>query len=409
MKATSARSRNPPSVVQITTVDLSLRFLVFSLMQYLRSRGYHLAGLCAPGTHVSEVEEAGIRVITVPMTRRITPIQDLMCLVQLVRVLRQEKPDIVHTHTPKANLLGQWAARIAGIPIRVCTIHGFYFTRHTPQPKRLLFQVVETITTLFPQRVFLVNREDVQTAKSLHVCKQEKIRLLEGGLGIDITRFDPGKLQPDILIEKRRDLGLPDDAVVIGFAGRLVEEKGLRELFQAFGEIAPDFPNVWLLVVGPHDLEKRDSMRPDSAADYGIADRTVFAGRRSDMVDLYGTMDVFVLPSYREGMPISLMEAQAMGVPVITTDARGCREAVLDGETGLIVPVRDVGSLAAALRRLSSDAELRKRMGAAGRQLAVRQFDEQKSFEIIEQEYVELLRGRHIPGSHVAPQPLEYQ
>lgn len=397
MKATSARSRNPPSVVQITTVDLSLRFLVFSLMQYLRSRGYHLAGLCAPGTYVSEVEEVGIRVITVPMTRRITPIQDLRCLVQLVRVLRREKPDIVHTHTPKANLLGQWAARIAGVPIRVCTIHGFYFTPHTPLSRRLLFQPIETASTLFPQRVFLVNQEDMNTARALHICRPEKIRLLRGGLGIDVTHFDPGSLDPETVERKRRELGLPDDAIVVGFVGRLVREKGLPELFEAFREVAAEVPNLWLLVVGPYDLDKPDSLNPGSAREYGIADRSLFTGMRTDTVDLYGLMDIFVLPSHREGMPGVAMEAQSMGVPVITTDARGCREAVIPGETGLIIPVRDAAALAGAIRALACAPDMRIRMGRAGRRLALEQFDQRKIFAVVEREYVELLR-RKKPG-----------
>jgi glycosyltransferase involved in cell wall biosynthesis len=381
-------------IMYITTVDLSLRFLVLESMQYLKCRGANVIGVSSPGPHVREVEEAGIPVIPVLMTRRITPLQDLRSLLALVRLLKQERPDIVHTHTPKASLLGQWAARLARVPVRVSTVHGLYFTRDTPLIRRLLYQAMEAATALSAQRVFFINREDVRTARTLHICAPGKIRLLQGGLGIDLEQYDPSRLDRAELYRMRRQLGLGEGALVVGYVGRLVREKGLLELMEAFKRLAESVPEARLLVVGPYDAAKADSLTPDVANEYGIAEKTIFTGMRTDTVDLYGLMDIFVLPSYREGMPRSVMEAQAMGLPVITTNARGCRESILDGETGLIVPVRDANALAKALLKLEHDDTLRHRMGQAARRFAAGRYNQQSMFQAIEHEYY-LLLGRH--------------
>lgn len=392
----SAAARLPDAlagtkIMYITTVDLSLRFLVLESMQYLKSRGFNVIGVSSPGPHVREVEDTGIPLIPILMTRRITPLQDLRSLLALVRLLKQERPDIVHTHTPKASLLGQWAARLAGVPVRVSTVHGLYFTRDTPLIRRLLYQAMEAATALFAQRVFFINREDVRTARTLHICTPGKIRLLPGGLGIDLEQYDPSRLDRARLYRMRRQLGLGEGAPVVGYVGRLVREKGLLELMEAFKQLVESAPEARLLVVGPYDAAKPDSITPDAASEYGIAEKVIFTGMRTDTVDLYGLMDIFVLPSYREGMPRSVMEAQAMGLPVITTDARGCHESILDGETGLIVPVRDANALAEALLKLAHDDKLRHRMGQAGRRFAARRYDQQNMFQAIEHEYYMLL------------------
>jgi glycosyltransferase involved in cell wall biosynthesis len=387
-----------PKALYVTTIDFSLRFLVFGAMKYLQARGFDVLGISAPGNLIAEVETAGVPTFTVPLTRRVTPLRDLQCLIALVRVFRRERPTIVHTHTPKANLLGQLAARIAMVPLRVCSIHGLYFTPRTKLLKRLSFQLIETISTYFADVVFLSNQADVETATSLRICKPEKIRLLPGGTGVDIAEFKPERLMPSILAQKRLDLGLPPDAFVIGFVGRLVREKGLLELFEAARQISGELPNLRLLIIGPCDVAKPDSVSEATARTYGIADRCVFTGLRTDLPDLYKLMDVFVLPSHREGMPISTMEAQAMGIPVITTDARGARESIIPGETGLRVPVQDPAALAAAIQLLAADETLRERMGVAGRALAEQRFDQGVMFRSFEREYLRLMRSK-LPGS----------
>ena len=149
--------------------------------------------------------------------------------------------------------------------------------------------------------------------------------------------------------------------------------------------------NIWLLAIGPEEPEKEDAVSMSDAKTYGIGDRTIFFEHRRDIADLMMTMDIFVLPSYREGYPRSAMEASAMSLPVVTTNIRGCREVVIDGETGLLVPVRNTKSIAQAIDKLVNNKSLRLDMGARGRQRAESTFDEENVFKIIRQQYKQLL------------------
>ena len=180
-------------------------------------------------------------------------------------------------------------------------------------------------------------------------------------------------------------------APVVGFVGRLVEEKGILDLLEAAKAVSSKIPDVQFLIVGPYDEQKPDALRPDVAERYGVGERCRFLGMRDDMPELYAMMDVLVLPSYREGFPRAPMEASAMGVPAVVSDIRGCREAVEPGVNGLLFPVGDAKALAEALLELLSDDEGRVRMGKAGRAMAEDRFDEQKVFERVIREYERLL------------------
>ena len=350
-----------------------------------------MTAVSAPGSHLADVEAAGVRVVPVPMSRRVTPLQDIVSFIRLTRLLVRERPDIVHTHTPKANLLGQWAAWLAGCPHRVSTVHGLYFTPETASVKRTLFRLIEWFSALPPHIVFLINQQDLDTATRLRVIDQAKLRLLKGGLGVDLRRFDGKRAANQGAALMRRNLGLPDNALVIGYVGRLVEEKGLLDLFTAFRRVMIEEPRAHLLLIGPYDTAKPDSVSPEVAFHYGISSHTVFTGLRHDTPELYRIMDVFVLPSYREGLPISAMEAQAMCLPVITTEARGCREVIEPGKTGILVLPGSPSTLGDALLTVLQNSDLRSNMGAAGRELAIMRFDQQLAFAAFEEAYTDLL------------------
>ena len=382
-----------PTVVHITTVDMTLQLLLGAL-RYLQARGFKVSGVCAPGPGVAAVERAGIQVRTVPFTRRLTPLQDLVALTRLTRWLLHQRPCIVHTHTPKANLLGQWAARLARIPVRVATVHGLYFTTATPSAQRWLYAWMERCSAWPAQTVWLINREDVAIAKARRLCASDKIRLLPGGLGVDLERFDPARYDPDLRRQVREEMGWGAQHFVVGFVGRLVREKGLVELFAAAASLKRHIPALRLLVVGPTDVEKADAVGEQWLTTYGIEDICVMTGRRADTERLYLGMDVLALPSHREGLPVAAMEAQAMGLPLITTDARGCKEVFLPGRTGLMVPARDIRALAAAIAALHDDSRRRREMSQAAWQYARLRFDQVQAFASFEREYLRLLAKR---------------
>lgn len=380
-------------VAHVTTVDMSLRYLLLSQLNALRSAGYDVSGISAAGPHVRALEADGFRHHDVPLTRRLTPLRDLSALLALVRVMRRERFDIVHTHTPKAGLLGQIAARIAGVPIVVNTVHGFYFHEHTPVSQKAIWVALEWIAGRCSDLVLSQNAEDMETAIRYRIVDPSRIQRL--GNGIDITRFSRDRLDGAHQAELRRSLHLEPDHRVIGFVGRLVAEKGILELLEAAQIVQDRAPNARFLLIGPAE-DKGDAVSPELAKKLGVERTTRFLGMRDDMPELYGLMDVFVLPSHREGFPRSPMEASAMGVPSIVTDVRGCREVVTPGENGVRVPLRDARSLAdAIIRLLENDAE-RESMGTRARALAEEHFDERKIHARVLSEYEKLICARSL-------------
>jgi len=381
-------------VAHITTVDQSLRYLLLNQMRSIAQAGYEVTGISAPGSDVPVIESMGIRHIAVPLTRRLTPLADLRALVQLYRIFRREQFTIVHTHTPKPGLLGQLAARMAGVPVVVNTVHGFYFHEHMPRLWREFYITMERIAARCSDLVLSQSREDLDTAIRLGICPRERIQLL--GNGIDIQRFDRNRVDPATLAHLRSTLGLPSGVPVIGFVGRLVVEKGILELARAVQQVQSRFGPVTLLIVGGVDREKAGALNhEDIQAAAGTA-TCIFAGVRQDMPDMYALMDVFALPSYREGFPRAPMEASAMGAPCVVTNVRGCREAVEHERNGLIVPLRDVDALAEALIRLLRDHDRRRAMGDAGRRMAREQFDERLVFQRVLAAYHRLLNEKGV-------------
>lgn len=382
-------------VAHITTIDMGLRFLLLNQMLYLQQQGYDVVGISAPGPYVPILEQAGIRHVPVRATRRpLAPLEDLKSFWDYYRVLRRERPTIVHTHNPKPTLYAQIAARLAGIPIVVNTLHGYYFHDGTQPAVRRAFVLVEKLAARFADVILSQNTEDIETARREGICPPEKIKPL--GNGIDLDRFDPSRISPADRSRIRRSLGFSDEHLVVGYVGRLVEEKGLLELFEAIARLSESLPKVRLLAVGLFDDEKPDALSPRDVERFGIQDVSVFTGHREDMPDLYSIMDVLALPSYREGFPRAPMEASAMGVSTVVTDIRGCRETVEHGRNGLLVRPGDAGALAEALDRLLKNEELRRAASSHGLLRARALFDERRVFQTVAQEYARLLESRQV-------------
>jgi glycosyltransferase involved in cell wall biosynthesis len=389
-------------VAHITTIDASLRYLLLNQLRSVQRAGYHVVAISSPGAERHVVEAAGIRHIPLPMTRNLTPGADLVALMRLYRVLRRERFDIVHTHNPKPGLLGQLAARMAGVPVVVNTLHGFYFHTYLHPLGRRFFVTIEKIAARCSDVILSQNREDVQTAINAGICSPDKIKYL--GNGIDLTRFDPGRVSHLARQKKRAELGLSRDAKVVGFVGRLAaRRKGVLDLLAAGRRLTKHVPNVRLLFVGDADAGKPDAVQPAVAEDYGIADRCLFLGQRpnDELPVFYTLMDVLVLPSLFEGLPRAVMEASAMGVPAVVTDVRGNREAVEHERNGLLVPLGDVQSLSAAIAGLLTNRDEARRLGREGRRIASERFDERKVFVKVKAEYDRLLREKGLP----VPQP----
>lgn len=385
-------SSNGLKVAHIATVDMSLRYLLLNQLLSIREEGFEVFGISSPGPYAEEITAAGIRFIPVKMSRRITPVHDLISLWRLYRIFRREQFTIVHTHNPKPGLLGQLAARLARVPIVVNTVHGFYFHENMHPWMRRFYIVMERIAAHCSDVILSQNSEDVRTAIVEHISAPKKLKYL--GNGIDVGRFDPDNVSRQIALLKRRALGIQADAAVVGFVGRLVVEKGVLDLLQAAQLVLAHIPSTHFLFIGGVDDEKPDGVMPEVAEQYGVQDKCTFTGWRDDLPDLYSLMNVFVLPSYREGFPRSPMEASAMKVPCVVTDIRGCREVVNNGRNGLLVPLGNIPALADAIIEILTNPEKARQMGEEGRRMALERFDERIVFERVKCEYRRLLADR---------------
>jgi glycosyltransferase involved in cell wall biosynthesis len=347
-------------------------------LEAVRDAGGDAVGISAPGPDVAFLESRGIRHRPLTAsTRSMNPLADLRAARQLWRILREERPDVLHTHNPKPGLYGRVLGRIAGVPRVVHTTHGLYATPDDSIAKRAVVYSLESIASRFSHVEFSQNREDYELMRRWRIAPRRKLRLL--GNGVDIERFSP-TTQPEL----RRELGFTDDEIVVGCVARLVAEKGVPELVEAVAALGSPFR---LLLVGDHDPQKADSLSSEwmqRARDRGV----VITGWRDDVDRVYGAMDVFCLVSHREGFPRGGMEAAASGLPLVVTDIRGCREVVAHEINGLLVPVRDSSAITAALQRLA-DPEVRAAFGVASRAQAVDRFDERDVVARVMASYVE--------------------
>jgi glycosyltransferase involved in cell wall biosynthesis len=360
-------------LVHVTTVDMSLVLLLGPQLRAFAEAGMDVIGVSAPGPFVPQLESWGIRHEPLRHATRSAAVgQDFMALAELWRLFRRLAPDIVHTHNPKPGLYGRLAARAAGVTGVVNTVHGLYASPEDPIARRALVYTLERAATLCSGAELVQNPEDLAVLARLGVPSRKLVLL---GNGVELERFHP-RLDEDSRRQARADLGIDENAVVVGMVARLVWQKGFSEFFAAAEMLREMHPQVVFIVVGGSDPEKADAIAAEDLAAAGHRGRIVFTGDRDRMERVYPAFDIFVLPSYREGFPRSAMEAAASGLPVIATDIRGCRQVVTNGQSGLLVPLHDPARLADAIEQLVVDAGLRQRMGAAGRRKAEAEFDD---------------------------------
>ncbi len=358
----------PRKIAHLTTIDLSLRYLLLAQIDASLAVGDEVIGISARGPDVPFLEARGLRFVELEgSTRSMSLTGDLRAARSLWRILRRERPDVLHTHNPKPGIYGRIVGRLARVPLVVHTTHGLYAAPDDPLPKRLVVYGLEAVASRFSHLELVQSPEDLDLMRRWRLAPRRHLRLL--GNGVDLNRFAPPDADERLAI--RAELGIEPGDVVVGLVARLVTSKGIPELVDAMEALGSPFR---LLLVGPEDLEKADAL-PPGALDRAVAAGAILTGHREDVDRLYGAMDVFCLPSHREGFPRAAMEAAATGVPVVATDIRGCRQVVDDGVTGALVAVRDPAALAAALRPYA-DPAVRAAHGRAGRAKAMSDFDE---------------------------------
>jgi glycosyltransferase involved in cell wall biosynthesis len=381
-------------LIHVTTVPFT--FIFFNgQIAYMLHKGLEVQGVSSATNGDLKLVAAreNIPMHAIDMTRRINPLADLGALTRLYCLFRKLQPAIVHAHTPKGGLLGVLAARLARVPVVIYGMHGLPFVT-ADGLKRQLLRWTEAISCRIAHRVIAVSFAIRQQAIAEGFCPEDKIRVLGSGSanGVDAeARFNPDTLKPGVRAETRERYHISKGSLVLGFVGRVVKDKGILELAEAWNFLRTAFPFLYLLCVGPVELQ--DPVPPAILEQLQADPRVRFCGHVEDPVPLYAIMDILILPTYREGFPVSILEAGAMRLPVVATAVDGCTEAVVDGLTGMLVPPRNAAELTQAISRLVADPHLRRRMGEAGRQRVLKDFCPQLICQELYNNYIELLNN----------------
>jgi glycosyltransferase involved in cell wall biosynthesis len=377
------------------TSPLSL-VLLRGQLRHLQEAGFHPAALSAPGPFLEQAGlEDSVPVFSVRMEREVSPLRDFASLVRIWRLLRRLRPVICNAGTPKAGLLVMLASWLARVPRRIYTMRGLRVeTAHGLT--RIILLSAERIACSCAHRVICVSPSLRDHAVKLKLVDPRKIVVLGSGSsnGVDAARFVPTPARLARAAEIRRELKL-DGRPLIGFIGRFTRDKGVGELTAAFDLVRQQFPDASLLLIGNH--EQGDAIEPEVRARIDAGLGIVAIPFQADIAPYYLAMDIFILPTYREGFPNTALEAQAAERPVVTTRATGAVDSVLDGNSGILVPVGDSGALADAIAKLLANPAMARRMGQAGRQRVEREFRQEIVWGELTELYRALLRERGLP------------
>lgn len=402
MATTQLRSA-PSSIrlVEIVTDAASVAAFLRGHLRHLRECGYDVYVISSPHPCLAEIAaDCGVTTIPLSISREISPLKDLYSLVMLCLLLRRIRPHLVAAGTPKGSLLGMLAAWAVGTPVRVYKLVGLRLETCTGF-KRWLLSWTERITSACAQRVISISPSLSAAYLSAGYCSPEKLddRILSSH-GVDGSVYRPRRSSPEVAA-LRTQLGIAENDLVIGFVGRLTRDKGLGDLLTAFRRVQPQQPAARLLLVG--EFEAGDPVASTVRQELEADPRVILTGSVSDTSPYYNLMDVFAFPSYREGLPNAPLEAACTEIPVVGFAATGTVDAVVDGETGWLVPVGDAAALAERLLHSLNDPVERTAQGAAGRQRALCRFSPTGVHTQFERLYRALLAERGLMQSSHEP------
>jgi lipopolysaccharide/colanic/teichoic acid biosynthesis glycosyltransferase/glycosyltransferase involved in cell wall biosynthesis len=362
-------------ILVVTAVDAMAWLLLRPYLHGLARAGYEVHIACMPGVFLARLQSEGFHLHPVHMRRSFNPFVHLRPVLELVKLLQSIRFSAISLHSPIAAGVARLAAAFVRRPNLTYVVHGFYFHEGTPWFWRKMLVAIEWILGGLTDAFVFVSEEDRQTALRAGIVRNGAAAVTIHN-GVDLAAFSPRP--PAAVVSRKGELRIPADAPVVGIVARIVKEKGYREFFEMARALRDGGSEARFLVVGDSLVSDRDqfgAVFQQLVRDSGLSDRFVFTGLTDGVARYLSLMDVFVLPTYREGFPRSIIEAMGAGLPVIATDIRGCREAVADGTTGLIVPPRNLPALTGAVQMLLGDRDLARKMGAAGRRRAEELYD----------------------------------
>ncbi|MGN7757159.1 glycosyltransferase family 4 protein [Chryseobacterium sp. 22532] len=383
-------------IIRTSTIPLSLNVLLKGQLKFL-SEFYDIVGVSSEGQLLDEVEQReGIKTIEVNMERGISPLKDLTSLYKLYKILKREKPVIVHSITPKAGLLTMLSGKMAGVPIRIHTFTGLIFPTRKGMVQKLLISMDKLLcsaaTHIYPEgegvRKDLIDYKI--TSKSLKVIGNGNVN------GIDLEHFSPGQIteaQKDLL---KKELNIEDAHFVFVFVGRLVGDKGINELVKAFSHINKKENSQRqskLLLVGPLEQEL-DPLHPDTLREIENNPDIISVGFQKDVRPYFAISDALAFPSYREGFPNVVMQAGAMGLPSIVSDINGCNEIIIEDQNGAIVPVKNSEKLGEAMRKMKLDTDYYQKLKMNARSMIESRYEQSVIWNALLSEYKKLIKEK---------------
>ena len=346
-------------LVRITTVPMSLKHLLKGQMSFMSKNGFDVIMISSEGKGLNDViKNEKCRHFIIPLTREITPLRDIIATFSLYRLLLLEKPDIVHTHTPKAGIVGMLASFLAKVPVRLHTVAGLPLLE-AKGLKRLILNLVERLTYKFSTKVYPNSYGLKDIILKNRFTKEDKLCVIGNGSsnGIDTSFFDPKLVSSKKKKSIRSKLGIKKNDFVFIFVGRLVTDKGINELVEAFNELCLQLENIKLLLVGPSE-DNLDPLSEKTKLSISNHNKIISVGYQSDVRPFFAVSNLLVFPSYREGFPNVVLQSAAMGLPSIVSDINGCNEIIKNDYNGIIIPSKDIKSLIQAMERIFIDKEL---------------------------------------------------
>jgi len=377
-------------LIRITTVPLSLEKLLEGQLTFM-NKHYEVIAISADKERLERFgRDNGVRTFWVEMTRAITPVKDLKAVWKLYRYFKKEKPLIVHTHTPKAGIVGMLSAKLAGVPYRLHTVAGLPLLEATGT-KRKILDLVEKLTYSLATKIYPNSKGLEEIILKEKFTAENKLKIIGKGSsnGIDTKYFDPDKFTIEDKREIKIQIGIPLEDFVFLFIGRLVSDKGINELVAAFDALYNKKPEISLLLIGPLE-EDLDPLKPETLELIEDHPKIYTTGYVTDVRPFLAVGEVLTFPSYREGFPNVVMQAGAMNLPALVTNINGCNEIIEDGKNGIIVPVKDMNSLYQAMRSMLTESVFRDELSRRARSEICKHYEREEFWELLLREYSQI-------------------
>ena len=375
-------------LIRITTVPISLKYLIKGQMRFMSKNGFEVTMISADGEEIKDViNNEECKHLIFPLTRKITPIQDLKAVLKLFRYLKKEKPYIVHTHTPKAGIVGMLASYLAGVPIRLHTVAGLPLME-VRGVKRFVLNFVEKLTYKCSTKVYPNSYGLKKIILKHRFTSENKLKVIGNGSsnGIDTSYFDPELFSIEENAVLKTNLGIMKTDFVFIFVGRIVSDKGINELVEAFDKISLVEENIKLLLVGPFE-DELDPLQKRTKLLIKNNENIISVGYQNDVRPYFSISNCLVFPSYREGFPNVVMQAGSMCLPSIVSDINGCNEIIENYLNGIVIKVKSVSAICDAMLEMYTDKQLYRGIKEKTRNIIKQRYERKLFWGLLLNEY----------------------